>query len=135
VLLAMEQPFREVLGVELDPALHEAAQANLRCYRGPRRCGRVQLLCADATTLPLPEGDVVVFFYNPFVGELLRRFLDHLEARVREQPRRVLLLYSNPVERAQLDARPAFRRCFDGSSPYDLIWWGCRRLTIYALGG
>jgi SAM-dependent methyltransferase len=134
VLLATAQPFRRVVGVELDPALHAAAQQNLQRYRGPRRCEQVELQCADATTVPLPAGDLVIFFYNSFGGALLRRFLDHLEASLRSEPRRLLFFYSNPVEREQVDGRAAFTPCFDGSSPYDLIWWGCRRLVTYRAG-
>lgn len=135
VLLAMGYPFRRVVGVELDPALHAAAQANVARYQGPRRCSAVELVHGDATSVPLPPGDVVVFFYNSFGGALLGHFLDGLERALRSAPRRLLFVYSNPVEREQVERRPAFVRRFDGSSPYDLIWWGCRRLVVYEAGG
>jgi hypothetical protein len=131
VMLAMAYPFRRVEGVELDPALHRVAQENLRRYRGPRRCGQVAVHCGDATTAPLPPGDVVVFFYNSLSGELLERFLDHLEASAREAPRRILLVYSSPMRRAAVERRPAFRIVFDGHSPSDLVWKSPRRLIFY----
>jgi SAM-dependent methyltransferase len=134
ILLGMGYPFRRVMGVELSPGLHAIAQANLRRYRGPRRCRSVELICGDATAVPLPPGDVVIYFYNSFHGELLARFLDHLEACLRETPRRLLLIYSNPVTRAAIDARPAFTILFEGASPYDLIWRGNRRLVVYGAG-
>ena len=84
--------------------------------------------------MPLPPGDVVIFCYNPFKGKLFVRFLDHLEASLRETPRRLLLIYSNPVARAAIECRPAFTILFDGASPYDLIWWGSRRLVVYGAG-
>jgi SAM-dependent methyltransferase len=134
VLLALGYPFREVGGVELDPVLCAQAEDNLLRYRGPRRSPRVNLRCADATHVPLPPADVVLYFYNALGGRLLARFLDHLEATLRERPRRLLLIYSNPVERAQVDARAAFTPLFEGDSPYDFIAWGCRRLVIYGAG-
>lgn len=131
VLLAMRHPFRRVVGVEFDPDLHAVAEANVRRFPGPRRCGAVELVCADATTLPLPPGDVVVFFYNSFRGALLARYLDHLEASLRETPRRLVLVYSNPTERAAVDARPAFSPVFAGVSPRDWVEWGNRKLVVY----
>jgi SAM-dependent methyltransferase len=134
VLLAMGYPFRHVSGVELDEPLHGIAQANLRSYRGPRRCQTVELLCADATVAPLPPGDLVVFLYNSFIGESLHRFLDHLEQSLRRTPRRLLLIYSNPMDRAAVDGRPAFHLLFEGASAFDPMWQGVRRLVIYGAG-
>ena len=134
VLLAMGYPFRKVMGVELVSELHAIAQANLDRYRGPRRCQTVELVCGDATAMPLPPGDVVIFLYNSFGGELLNRLLDHLEASLRQMSRRLLLIYSNPVEREAVESRAAFTVLFDGASPQELIWWGNRRLVVYGAG-
>ncbi|MBF5043470.1 hypothetical protein FGE12_13820 [Aggregicoccus sp. 17bor-14] len=134
VLLAMGYPFREVAGVELSPALHATAQRNLQRYVGPRRCGRVQLQLGDATRAVLPAGDLVAFLYNPFVGEDLRGFLDHLEESLRQAPRQLLLVYSNPMGRAALEGRPGFRLLFEGNSPMDPLRPGVRRLAVYGAG-
>lgn len=134
VLLALAYPFRRVIGVELDPGLHAVALQNLRRYRGPCRCADVELILGDATRMLLPPGDIAIFFYNSFTGEPLRAFLDHLEAWLRASSRRLLLLYSNPVERGAVDGRPAFTLLFDGVSPRDFVWWGNRRLVVYGAG-
>lgn len=134
VLLAAGYPFRRVIGVELAPELHTISQENLRRCRGPRRCQAVELVCGNATSHPLPPGDVVVFFYNSFHGVLLHRFLNHLEASLRATPRRLLFVYSNPTERAAVESRRAFVIRFAGASPYDMIWWGNRRLVVYGAG-
>jgi SAM-dependent methyltransferase len=134
VLLALAYPFRRVIGIELDPGLHTIARANLGRYRGLRQCREVELLCGDGRKTPLPPGDVVIFFYNSFEGEPFRHLLDHIETSLREAPRRLLLLYSNPVEREAVEGRPAFTRLFEGSSSHDVIWWGNRHLAVYGAG-
>lgn len=134
VLFAMALPFRRVVGIELFARLHAIALANLERYRGPRRAGAVDLVCSDAAQAPLPEGDTVVFIYNALRGTLLERLLDHLERTAASSAARRLLIYSNPVERHRIDNRPAFRHLCDGASGLDLVWWGNRRLAVYAFG-
>ena len=94
----------------------------------------VDLLCGDATTVPIPPGDIVVYLYNSFGGALLRRLLDHLEGILATIPQRLILIYSNPVERDAVECRAAFTVLFEGASPYDYIWWGNRRLVVYGAG-
>lgn len=134
VLIALGYPFRRVAGVEYAAGLHEIARRNLDRYRGARRAGGAELVHGDAVRTKLPEGDTVVYFYNSFAGAMLEGYLDHLECSVREAPRRLLFLYSNPTERFRLDRRAAFRCIFEGASGYDLTWWGNRRLVVYELG-
>jgi SAM-dependent methyltransferase len=133
VLAAMAHPFHSVVGVELVPELHAIAEANVSRYRGPRRCRSVELICGDATSFALPKGDVVVFFYNSFRGDLLRRLLDHLEDSCRHSSRRLVFVYSNPTEPEAFTQHPAFERIFDGESPVDRVWRTNRRLIVYAL--
>lgn len=134
ILLAMGWPFRRVEGIEFRRDLHDIASANLQRYTGDRAAGAVALRCGDAVATPLPGGDLVVFFYNAFNGAVLEALLDHLEASVRAVPRRLLFVYSNPVERHRVDRRPAFRPISETASPYDLVWWGNRRAVVYELG-
>ncbi|HET9449733.1 MAG TPA: hypothetical protein VFO83_02575, partial [Aggregicoccus sp.] len=99
-----------------------------------RSSGEVALHCADATRLPLPPGDVVAFFYNSFQDALLERFLDHLEASVRETPRRLLLVYTNPIQRAAVERRPAFRRLAEGRSRTGLVRRRHQRVVVFGAG-
>ena len=134
VLLAMAWPFRRVDGVEYLPELHATAEENLRRYRGRRVAGEVALTCGDALETPLPDGDLVVFFYNAMHGAMLEALLDRLEERARASRHRLLFIYSHAIERYRVDRRPAFRLIREGASPYDLVWWGNRRFVVYALG-
>lgn len=134
VLLAMGCPFRRVVGVEYLSELHATAEANLCRYMGPRVAGEVVLFRGDVLDVTLPEGDLVVFFYNAVQGEMLEALLDRLERVVEVGGRRLVFIYSNPSERHRVDRRPAFRVLHDGASRLDPVWWGNRRTVSYALG-
>jgi SAM-dependent methyltransferase len=106
VLLAAERPFRQIVGVEISPALHEIARANRDSYPTARlRCRDVRLVRADASQFTFPRGDLVVYLYNPFRTEVLDPVLDQLLA---VPNREIVLLYHTPLERAAIDARGAF---------------------------
>ncbi len=104
VLHAARRPYRQIIGVEISPALLEVAKENRAAYRGPRACRDVRLVRADAATFTFPRGDVIVYLYNPFTATVLAAVLDRL-ARQRGS---VAIVYHTPVEAATLDAHPAF---------------------------
>ena len=97
LLLASEFPFRAVVGVEFAPELHAIAEENIRRYKSPaRRCAAVKSVCVDAVNYAIPEGPVVLFFYNPFKGELLARVLGNIFRSLEESPREVRLIHVYP---------------------------------------
>ena len=110
VLHAARRPFRQIVGVEISPALLEVAKENRASFRGPLACRDVRLVCADAAGFAFPRGDLVVYLYNPFRAEILGPMLDRLAADSR---RKVVLVYHTPVERATVDAHPAFELLAD----------------------
>jgi hypothetical protein len=61
VLHAARRPYRQIIGVEISPALLEVAKENRASYRGPRACADLRLVRADAATFTFPRGDLVVY--------------------------------------------------------------------------
>jgi SAM-dependent methyltransferase len=98
MLLALRFPFRQVLGVELSPALAAVAQSNLRRFQAPWRVTGVcaSAIAGDATEFPLPDGPVVLFMYHPFAAPVMKRFLAHVAAAAHAEARDMYLLYANP---------------------------------------
>jgi len=92
-LVAAERPFKQVLGVELSPHLHESARANLMRYRGPADLRLIRFQLEDARNFALPEGDTVFHLYHPFGAPILREVLRRIEASQRERPRRIRIVY------------------------------------------
>src|SRR5271169_6097318 len=55
LLMASDYPFRRIVGVELLPTLHQAAEENLGKYRSEsQKCFALESICADATEFPFP---------------------------------------------------------------------------------
>ena len=106
LLLASEMPFREAVGLELDGTLAAIAQRNVERWEelGRTRCP-VRVACGDATEVELPEGRLLVYFYNPFRAPVLRRLVEHLEAR--GGPLDIVYLY--PEEARVFADFPCFR--------------------------
>jgi SAM-dependent methyltransferase len=105
VLHAARRRFRQIIGVEISPALLEIARANRRAYRGPLACRDLRLVRADAARFTFPRGDLVVFLYNPFGEAILGPILDRLAAG---PEREVAIAYHTPVARTLLDEHPSF---------------------------
>lgn len=98
LLMASDYPFRRIVGVELLPALNAIAKENLGKYKGDsQRCFRLESMCADATTVSLPEDPLLIYLFHPFQEEGLRRFLENLKRSLEQHPRRVYVAYHNPL--------------------------------------
>jgi SAM-dependent methyltransferase len=123
VFAAARFPFRQVLGVEISPALVAIARDNVKNFMraasnvgasgadGAKetqpvlRCRDVRIVRGDAATFRFPQGPLVVYLYNPFDAVLLARVTTRL---AREQRSELAVLYHTPVERAVLEEHPAF---------------------------
>jgi hypothetical protein len=98
LLMASDYAFRRILGVELLPALNRDALANLSKYRSEsQKCFAMESICADATMFAFPEEPIVLFLFNPFPESGLRRVIANLEQSLRERPRKIYVLYHNPL--------------------------------------
>jgi hypothetical protein len=98
LLMASDCPFRRIVGVELLPALHQAAQENLRKYKSEsQKCFALESICADASEFPFPVEPTMLYLFNPFPEAGLRRMIANLERSLREHPRAVYVLYHNPL--------------------------------------
>jgi SAM-dependent methyltransferase len=106
VLLAALRPFRQIVGVEISPALHEIAGDNRERFPASGvRCRDMRLVRADAASFTFPPGDLVVYLYNPFRAEVLDPVLDAL---LGGPQRDIVLIYHTPLERERIEARDAF---------------------------
>ena len=111
LLMASDYPFRRIAGVELLPALHQAAQENLSKYKSDsQKCFALESICADATQFPFPAEPTVLYLFNPFPETGLKRMIAHLEQSLRAHPRAAYVLYHNPLLDHVLSESAALRR-------------------------
>lgn len=106
LLLAAGYPFREVIGVELSPALDRIARANLARYTGPRRPTPVTPIQGDAAEFHWPSGPLVVYMWNAFTGPVMEHVLRNLEASLVQLPRELYLVYVHPELELMLSGLP-----------------------------
>src|SRR3954465_3747714 len=105
LILGAEYGFERLIGIELAPALHEAALRNVEAYRQRRtQAPPIELHCGDAAAWPIPEERVFLFLYNPFAEPVVAGIARRLEISLRRQPRDVVVAYRNPVHARVFDA-------------------------------
>lgn len=98
LLMASEYPFARIVGVELLPELHHIASDNLRRYSSPtQRCVAIENICADAREFHFPAEPSVLYLFNPLPETGLREVMTKLEDSLRQHPRKVFVLYHNPL--------------------------------------
>ncbi len=73
LFVAAERRFKQIIGVEHSPELHQVALRNLSRYHNNRqRCFAIQSVCVDMTTFEIPSGPLVLFFYHPASDHIMR---------------------------------------------------------------
>lgn len=113
VLLASEHPFRQVIGVEVSPALCETARDNAVRWRRIREdiaCKDIRIVCKDAAAFRFPPGALVVYLYNPFGEATVAHIAERLAA---QSTGPVDVLYHTPVHRRVFDEDPRYRQTAD----------------------
>lgn len=98
VLLAATYPFQRVVGVEMSALLHQAAMQNAARFQAHKPgAPPIDLYCQDATTFPVPDAPLVLYFFHPFDETIMARVTEQIRQAVLRVPRPVLLLYNHGV--------------------------------------
>jgi SAM-dependent methyltransferase len=120
LLMASEYPFRRIVGVEILPELHRAAEENIASYRSTtQQCARIESVCAEACEFDLPEGPLLLYLFNPLPEAGLDQILENLEESLRRHPRAVYVLYQNPLLERVLEESPSLK-CTGGTHQYSI---------------
>lgn len=94
LLVASEFPFAKIVGVELSSELHAIAERNIELYRPEiQPCRNFELRRENATALVFPTAPLVLFMFNPFGEETIRRVLENLALSLRSAPRQAFFVY------------------------------------------
>jgi len=99
-----------VVGVDLSPELCANARSNAQRMRWRRT--RIHVRCEDAAAADISDG-TIFFMFNPFGAATLRDFLNNIHSSLEVSPRRVVIVYCNPVHAGQVDSCNWLSR-FDG---------------------
>ncbi len=128
-------PFRRVVGVELSERLHEIAVGNIERNRHRLLCKDVQLVRSDVLEYDIPDDVSVVYLGNPFSGPILATVVERLMASVKRNPRRLRIVYFNPVEeRRLLEAGLVLTKTVRGLRP-GAEWSRSNSTRLYEVSG
>ncbi|MCP4097486.1 MAG: class I SAM-dependent methyltransferase [Planctomycetaceae bacterium] len=126
LLIASDHPFKQILGVEFSPELHEQAENNIRSFRSrQQKCETIESLCQDATEFAIPDGPCVFFIFAAFRGEAFIEVLKNIKESYHESPRPMHLLYvtdplTHPIPDDDIQSVPLFRNIRSGRFAFDL---------------
>ncbi len=93
LLMAAEAGFRQVIGVELLPELHEVAARNI-ANSGRRN---IESVCVDAREYQFPSDPLVLYLFNPLPAAAITQLLKRLGTSLEKQAREVKVIYHNPL--------------------------------------
>jgi SAM-dependent methyltransferase len=96
---AAKSDFNKIIGVEFSGPLVEVADANKKSFANHD----IRFLNVDATLFSLPQGDHLVFLFNPFGEVVLRQFLENNIEHFRTS--RSVIAYANDQHRHCLATR------------------------------
>lgn len=131
LLMASDYPFRRIVGVELLPALHQIALENVTLYKSAsQKCFAIQSICGDAADFSFPLDPMVLFLFNPFPEPGLRRVIANLQESLEECPRRVYVLYHNPLLENVLRESPALTK-IGGTHQFSIFRGSTLRSSIF----
>ncbi len=110
LVAAAEYPFARVIGVELCQELHDVAQRNMETTTRQLRCENVELICADVRDYRIPDDVTVVFMNNSIRGSIFAGVIKDISKSMKRNPRRMRLVYGNPLEEEALLASGEWRK-------------------------
>ena len=121
ILVASEFPFRQIIGVELNPAMADIAEQNIDLWRQAHAADTtapalapIRLLEQDALDFDLPRTPTLLFLYNPFDAPVLKALLRRIETQFAHRPGTLDILYVNTECRDILDHHAAFTPLWRG---------------------
>jgi hypothetical protein len=97
LVVALDFPFREIIGVEFAKELHATAVRNLaNAVKSTRDRERCRSLLLDATEFDIPSNECIVYFNNPFEETVFSKVLARIEFAHSEYGKTIYVLYSQP---------------------------------------
>src|SRR5450755_1156421 len=93
LLMACQFGFKHVIGLELSQDLSRIAKKNVDSYQRARRgsCD-IQVICENAVDFCIPPGKTLLYFYNPFMGNVMEAVLSNIQRGLGEAFRDITII-------------------------------------------
>jgi len=119
LLVASEYHFRNITGIELNPAMAAIARQNVAHWTRTHeedftapRLAPIEVIEQDALDYELPATPTLLFLFHPFEAPVLKQLLRHIETQFAKRPNALDLIYVNAECVNVLDRNPAFTQLF-----------------------
>jgi SAM-dependent methyltransferase len=100
-------PFSRVDGVEISPNLARVARQNLKRFG----ISQARVFCCDAADFRDLDDYNYVYMYNPFPETVMRQVVENLQRSLELRPRKLTLIYKNPIFESTLLASGFTKLC------------------------
>lgn len=124
LMLASEFNFREVVGVELNPAIAATAQRNVDLWKRAHAedstaqpISPIRVIRDDALAVPLPLTPTLLFLFHPFEEPVVKPLLRRIETAFARRVGELDILYVNAEHGPTLEAHPGFHLLWQGKVP------------------
>ena len=94
IVAAATLPYREIIGIDVSGQLIELARRNVDGMRW-RKTRNIKLMVADASGFEIPDDVNLMYFYNPFHGEVLHRVVGNIRRSFNRAPRPIHIVFFN----------------------------------------
>lgn len=115
LMLVAKLPFKAIVGVEFEPSLFSICQKNLHTYA--QVCNKVRciptVVCQDAGSFDFPEGNLILYLFNPFDSHIMERMAAQLMEAINTSSRNVRIIYLHPNHLEPLIRLPRIRIIHD----------------------
>lgn len=126
LLLAAQEKFKRVVGVEFSPDLCAVARKNVELFRRKRpSMASVEIVETDATRYVVRPDENVFFLFNPFGEVVLAQVVQRIAESLAANPRPAWMIYCTPLHARVVDAAG----CFSG---HETLNFGGMEFRIYA---
>ena len=115
ILASRYFPFLQVLGVDLAGQMCDEARRNTRTL------GNVTVLNSDASRFAIPCEVTVFFFFNPFVGEVLRQVTRNIRDWSADKDFRIVFCNHDHFDKV-LDGDPWLKKTAQGVRAPNVSW-------------
>jgi SAM-dependent methyltransferase len=109
LLLALKYGFTTVRGIEFAQSLCEIARNNVKIFRKRTGLkGKAEVVCEDVVFYRIRPDEHIFYLFNPFDEEVLRKVIKNIEVSYTKKPRRLWLIYFNPVNHRIIEETAQF---------------------------
>ena len=95
MILGAECGFYKVKGLEFSQSLYELAQKNIQKYIKKTGKDCFELIHTDVLSYQVKAEDNFFYFFHPFSQEILSQCLENIYFSLKENPRKVFLVYQS----------------------------------------